>query len=260
MLSENYTTLVKVVIPVYKYFLSDLEKRSLRRAYSVLRDYPLIVVKPESLDVSDCLAAFPLITVQSFDDRFFTDISAYNRLMTSTCFYERFLDSKYILIYQLDAYVLRDELTEWCMYDFDYIGAPWLKKPVYNLPVISQIMRLCLKYDQYAKKPNKQTLYNKVGNGGFSLRKVERHYLATKKYEAEIERFLAQKRRHMYNEDVFWATRPEFYYPDALKALAFAYDKYPALSYKLTAGQLPFGCHAWYKRKMRRFWKDIINF
>jgi hypothetical protein len=32
----------------------------------------------------------------------------------SASFYERFLDTKYILIYQLDAFVFKDELQEWC--------------------------------------------------------------------------------------------------------------------------------------------------
>jgi hypothetical protein len=260
MLSQKYTERVKVIIPVYKDNLSDLEKRSLRQVYNVLKDYPLVVIKPESLDLSECLKPYPLIRVRSFDDFFFKGISAYNKLMLSPFFYECFFDSRYILIYQLDAYVFRDELTEWCACNYDYIGAPWLKRPIYNLPVVSWIMRLRLAYDHSVKKPNKQLLYNKIGNGGFSLRKVESHYLAAKKYETEINYYLSQKQSHLFNEDVFWATRPEFSYPDVVKALHFAFDKYPRLSYKLTGGQLPFGCHGWYKRKMKQFWKPVIKF
>jgi hypothetical protein len=256
----SYANKVKIVIPVYKNELSVLEWLSLQQVYDILKAYPLIIIKPESLDISSLIEKFPLISYQSFDDVFFSGISAYNKLMLSPFFYECFFDSQYVLIYQLDAYVFRDELTGWCDCNYDYIGAPWLKRPIYNLPVISWIMRLCLKYDQYVKKPNKQLLYNKIGNGGFSLRKVESHYLAAKKYETEINYYLSQKQSHLFNEDVFWATRPEFFYPDVVKALHFAFDKYPRLSYKLTNEQLPFGCHGWYKRKMNQFWKPIIKF
>src|SRR6185312_14561683 len=53
---------------------------------------------------------------------------------------------KYILFYELDAWVFRDELNYWCTKGYDYIGAPWLDSST------KQIVG--------------------VGNGGFSLRKV----------------------------------------------------------------------------------------
>ena len=31
-----------------------------------------------------------------------------------------------MLIYQLDAYVFKDELLNWANKGYDYIGAPWL--------------------------------------------------------------------------------------------------------------------------------------
>jgi hypothetical protein len=251
---------VKVLIPVYKRELSALEKRSLQQAYTVLKAYPLIIIKPESLDISQLIENFPLINYQSFDDAFFSGIEGYNKLMLSTLFYERFLDTQYMLIYQLDAYVFKDELTEWCNCGYDYIGAPWLKKPLYDLPVVSWMMKCSLKYHACKGSPSKQMLYNKVGNGGFSLRKIKSHYQAIGKYETEINYYLSQKRCHLFNEDVFWATRPEFSYPDVTEALRFAFDKYPRLSYKRTNGELPFGCHSWYKRKMKQFWKPVIKF
>jgi len=250
--------LAEVVIPIYKNNISVLEMRSLQQVCNIMGKHPLTVIKPESLDLSELFKNFPLLKTKSFDDSFFNGISGYNRLMLSDTFYSSFLHAKYILIYQLDAYMFSDELNYWCDKDYDYIGAPWLKKPIYNAPVISFIMKLS-RTNSTCKWQKKQNLYNKVGNGGFSLRKVDSHYAVTKMNQEKIKFFLEQK-HHLYNEDVFWATVESFKYPEAIEALAFAFDKYPSLCYKLNNKKLPFGCHGWYKRKMKSFWKSIIGF
>jgi hypothetical protein len=251
------TALVKIVIPIYKSALDQYEYQSLDQCVKILCDYPVTFVKPQSLNISFLKDKYPQIEDVSFDDNYFKGISGYNRLMLSGDFYRAFSDFEYILIYQLDAYVFRDELKQWCEKGYDYIGAPWLKRPLYNLPLISSYMKWKKENDGRKNKPNKQMLYNKVGNGGLSLRKVASHYNSISKYGKEIDFYLAQPRSHFYNEDVFWATVPDFSYPDAMEAVYFAFDKYPAYCYKLTGGKLPFGCHSWYKRKMKGFWKKI---
>lgn len=252
---------VAVVIPFYRKEISDIEHCALEQVCDVLRAYSSIVVKPVSLDLSEIKNRYPLLSFVSFTDFYFKSISGYNQLMLSPSFYERFLQYEYILIYQLDAYVFRDELIDWCMKGYDYIGAPWLKKRIYNYPLISWVMSFIRWRRIQAGELSKQDLYNKIGNGGFSLRKVDSHYKATIEYSSNIAAFLLHKRSRFYNyvEDVFWATEiPEFSYPDAMEALSFSFDKYPRYSFRLTKGKLPFGCHGWYKRKRKSFWKSII--
>ena len=253
--------LVKVVIPIYQASLSQQERKSLSQAYKILRMYPLVVIKPNHLDLSELVTEFPKLSFISFADSYFKGISGYNRLMLAKEFYESFLDCTYILIYQLDAYVFRDELREWCNKGYDYIGAPWLQRPVYKLPVISGIMHLIHSYHKFRGKPSKQDLYGKIGNGGLSLRKVASQNRVTCEQKERIDHYLAQKRYHLYNEDVFWATEANgFTYPKVKEAIRFSFDKYPGYCYKLNNRQLPFGCHSWYKRKMKKFWMDFIPF
>ena len=252
---------VKIVIPIYKNQLSYLEERALDQAYKIFVSHPLVVIKPENLDLSSLSFRYPRLTFESFDDSFFNGISGYNRLMLSTCFYERFLDCCYILIYQLDAYVFRDELEDWCLKGYDYVGAPWLQRPVYNLPLVKQLFYLQRVIDEKLGNPNRQSLYNRVGNGGLSLRKVQSHYNATISERDRINFYLHQKRSHFYNEDVFWSTEMKnFTYPSIEESLKFSFDKYPDLCYKLNGNKLPFGCHSWYKTRMRKFWQPIIGF
>ena len=251
---------VIVVIPVYKTELSDMEIKSLKQVYSVLSNFRITVIKPESLELPVLKKDFPGLTFTSFHDSYFEGIHSYNRLMLSSEFYERFLSCQYILIHQLDAYVFKDELSEWCNRGFDYVGAPWLKKTVYKLPIIKEFMRFVHYHKQSRGKPSKQSFYDKIGNGGLSLRKVESHYQATLAHKGKIDDYLS-RRSHFYNEDVFWAMEaPEFKYPTPLEAIRFSFDKYPAYCFKLNNGELPFGCHGWYKRKMKNFWKPIIGF
>lgn len=258
-ISNNSQNLVEVVIPIYRNTFSNLEMRSLRQTSEILKRYRISIIKPESLDVSELLVSFPSFHVRSFKDKYFDGIAGYNSLMMSADFYSSFQDSEYILICQTDAYVFRDELQEWCMEGYDYVGAPWLKKPIYNLPIVSWIMRLSYLRDKRLGRRNKQDLYNKVGNGGLSLRRVKSHLKVAVDERDRIVKYLSM-RHHLYNEDVFWANIESFHYPSAMRALAFSFDKYPSLCYRLNGKQLPFGCHAWFSRKMRGFWKDKICF
>ncbi len=255
---------VTIVIPVYTDNLSEYEIISLKRVCEILHKYPIVFVKPQSLEEIKLAALAPQASFQSFPNEYFNGIKAYNRLMLSPEFYHAFLESKYILIYQLDCYVFTNTLEQWCNKDYDYIGAPWIKRRVYEMPVIKQYMAFLRALNKSLNKPDRQNLYNKVGNGGLSLRKVVTHYSAAIECKAVIEEFNSKKRYHMYNEDVFWSVlinnylKIPFRYPSHLEALEFSFDKHPKYCYKLNNYKLPFGCHGWSKKEMLPFWKNII--
>lgn len=251
---------VAVVIPMYKSELDSFSRQSLTQTCNILYKYPLVVIHPEGLDMCTIKNEFPLLQFKQFKPNFFRGIMGYNRLMLSSELYSAFLDYEYMLICQTDAYIFRDELIDWCNCGYDYVGAPWLRKKVYDMPMIKQVMQLSLWWKHSKGEPSKQDLYNKIGNGGLSLRKVQSHYNVTLSKKELIEKYTNRdKKFHLYNEDVFWALEPEdFYYPTSEEALLFAFDKYPELSYQITGGKLPMGCHAWYKRKMKHFWERFI--
>ena len=255
---------VAVLVPIYRDALGEYEEVSLRNIVTVLKDYPIFFVKPASLELAEVEKMFPQVKQECFDDSFFTNIHAYNTLMLSTAFYERFSRFEYILIAQLDTYIFRDELHQWCAKGYDYVGAPWIVRDIYRNP----LMRLCSKikkcYCDITGKPNSQITGNKVGNGGLSLRKVESHIRATKQLRALIKQYLSHEKFHLFNEDVFFAIEPnrnglDFKYPDYLEAMKFSFDKHPAYCYKKNGNQLPFGCHGWNKKRMIKFWKKIIG-
>ena len=283
---------VVIVVPVFKDFslVTDQEIISLRRLFTTLGSHQIHFIGPENLAFDGCLKeasnnkVFP--KVERFADKYFTCIEGYNELMISLDFYKRFGQFKYLLIYQLDAYVFRDELKYWCSKGYDYIGAPWNGMHHY--------------YD---------TLIEGVGNGGFSLRKVKsaikllekirmnevlqqyREYnwkglilklplILRSVWKAKSEPSKCEQNYH-FQEDYFWCNVG----PAALNSfecrsgilkilhrffISFQYKIAPtnvAATFSLETNvrqlfiknnkKLPFGCHAWEKYEPD-FWKEFI--
>jgi hypothetical protein len=239
--------LVKIVIPVYKKDLNKDESLALAQCCKILSRYPLVIVKPRSLDVNAILQKYPQLETESFDDDSFKNLEAYNTLMLSPLFYKRFLDYEYILVYQLDAYVFKDELEDWCCKSYDYIGAPWIVKGLFW----KKMKRLFKKLTGRKEKRPYRDCFFKVGNGGFSLRRTNTFY------EIASETAICSE---FVPEDILWSRRlrsGNYRVPDYKEALLFSFDKYPAEGFRITR-KIPFGCHAWNRKKMFHFWKDFI--
>lgn len=231
---------VAVVIPIYKEQPSEAELNSFKQCLTILRNHPIVLVIPNDFNLSSYELHFhPSVSLNTleFDSSYFSSVKSYSKLLVSKRFYQPFKAFKNILIYQLDAWVFRDELLEWCALDMDYIGAPWLE-----VPPVSSGKKPLLAISSFLK--------NKVGNGGFSLRKVNSH-LKWAWWTTFIFNLLPK------NEDVIWSLMVPYKRPSIDKALKFSFEMNPEKSFKLTKQQLPFGCHAWEKYNSL-FWSKFI--
>ncbi len=241
-------SLVAVVIPIYQASITGAERASLQQCMNVLGHYPVIIAKPESLDLSALQQEYPALTFQSFGNQYFTGVDAYNRLMVSIDFYKTFTAYEYILIYQLDAFVFRDELREWCAKGYDYIGAPSLHQPEYDI----------LPAEKARDFANALSTQRVVLNGGLSLRKIPSFLRYLRIYNMFYPAWVG-------NEDMLFcqeATRLKpmklfMKLPQWPEALRFSFEKSPAASYELTDHHLPFACHAW-ERYDPAFWTPFI--
>ncbi len=258
---------VAVVVPIYRRDLLPDEQQSLRHLDAYLESYDRFFVAPESLDPRR-----RRFEVMPFPDHYFESIASYSRLLLSTSFYQRFESYRFILIYQLDSLVFSDSLAEWCEVGWDYIGAPWLADPA-----------------------DPKRGLSRVGNGGFSLRRVgaclkvlesegtrgKRSSFFRDLLRAPLPdlapyrllkriRVLSEARRgvewytarYSLNEDHFWSDRARLFSPDfriapVAAALAFAFEQAPRYCFARGDGRLPFGCHAW-SRWDRTFWEPYL--
>jgi hypothetical protein len=265
---------VAVVIPVYKETPDRLELISLNQCLKILDNYPIIFFAPEALNTSFYESLFndnSKFIIKRFENKYFSDLKAYNRLMLSSKLYKRFKLYKYILIHQPDAYVFRDELQYWCRAGYDYIGAPWFA-------------------DWNVSGPDSAFLG--IGNGGFSLRNVRSHlrvlnsFSYIRSFSAVIKKFRDQKfslgsikrmlldltiKNNTYsifndysdNEDIFWGMIaaekfPDFKVPSMKTASRFSMEVNAEKLYHLNDDRLPFGCHGWEKYETN-FWNRFIS-
>lgn len=219
---------VAVIIPYYHSGLSEIENISYRQCLKKLKNYPIILVVPESM-TSNNYPTDEGISFEKVPSKWLSSVDEYNAMMLDVNFYKRFQQYEYILIYQLDAIVFVDELNRFCQYGFDYIGAPW-------------------PFDIEYPSGSGKVYY--VGNGGFSLRKVESFIRIAEKISPwDIEGA----------EDVFWASciSEAFCVAPVEIALQFSFEAEIKMSYVLIGERFPFGCHAWAKFDLE-FLKDFL--
>ncbi len=270
-----------VVIPVYKEQLSTDEERSFRQCIRVLGKHPICLVCPASLNrsVYDCIfqeesaqqadngQTYPLLYLtECFDEEYFKSQRGYNRLMLSPAFYQRFAQWDYMLIHQLDAYVFEDQLEVWCQKGYDYIGAPF-------------------------QKINQTIDWINCGNGGFSLRRIQR-FIDFFQYQGKLLTIKGLWRFHRYrgslhrlplcisgalgkhnyikdylsqerlNEDLIFSmlgdSHLKWNIPDSRTAMYFSFEEKPSYLFSIT-GRLPFGCHAFRKNEYDTFYKPLLE-
>lgn len=258
---------IAVVIPIYRQELSDTERLSLEQCAAVLSDYDIVFLKPEHLDISPVKRLCPSGREESLADEWFVSRRSYNRLVLEEEFYRRFEKHAYILIYQLDAFVFRDELIDWARQGYDYIGAPWLPRKKRRRTPLG---RLCFRAKALYKRifRPQEFLSPKyyaycVGNGGLSLRKVSAMIRITSFYREKIHALLSDD-REFYAEDIFLLRElndknVQLKKPGWKKALRFAMEECPDWAFRYIGNRLPFGCHAFDLKDYAAFWKPFLH-
>ena len=277
---DEHGTRVAIVIPVHKATPSEGEIISFRQCLRVLGDYPICFVMPPGLDtrayakiISEHAPAADVKYLR-FPSRYFRSWAGYNRLLMAPRFYASFRAYTHILIYQLDCFVFRDELMEWCSRPYDFVGPPW--------------------FEGHDCSPDDAPVMG-VGNGGLSLRTVASHRRALFSFSYRI-RPLALWRRFVralnwsgrlahipqlvsdltvrnntfflfndfqHSEDFFWARHVNanfkwFRVAPLGEALRFGFEVHPRRCYEKAGCLMPFGCHAWEKYDPD-FWRPHIE-
>ena len=144
---------VLVIIPIYSSTPSKEELASFKQCVKILGGHPICIISYNGLNLNEYLKYTKNVHIKYFSLHFFESIDTYSDLLRNHVFYLSFKEYKYILIYQLDAWVFKDELLKWCNKGYDYIGAPW--------------------FEHYGCHKEGDKLW-KVGNGGLSLRRTKR--------------------------------------------------------------------------------------
>lgn len=252
---------VAICIPTHKSELSADEQISVRHLEHYLGDYDKFLAIPEDLElsISGC-------TPIRFDPLNFASVEAFSRLSLSEEFYSAFKSYKYLLCYQLDCLVFSDRLSEWCAKGYDYIGAPWFRRPAlgwtYEGPELAGGGGLSLRHIanslEAIRRSNQLGIKDILGalaKGRLSPQ-LSRH----------IKRALLLKQnsaaRYPYPEDYWWTLHASNYLSSFRTApievaVGFAFESDPRYCFERNGQRLPFGCHAW-SRYDREFWEPHL--
>jgi hypothetical protein len=229
-----------VVVPLYRERLPLDEAYSLARSLPLVMHRPIYFIAPASLELSWYSTQWPTALVRRYPDEYFASIRGYNLLMLSPEFYQSFAQHEFLLVLQTDAILLSDELDHWAGLPYDYVGAPW-----------PQGVEIDVKTDQFTGDLH-QRVRAKVGNGGFSLRRIRKCIALLQEFPQALEVF----RRTGSSEDLFFAIMGmlsvNFILPGEMTAALFSLELTPA-RYHAIQGRLPMGVHAW-KKHDPEFW------
>lgn len=247
-----------IIIPIYNKEPNPIEVISLNRISTILKNskYDIVLIYPASSDM-DNLSNYDRffsnfnkqISKLPFHRKYFKSTISYSQLLVSKMFYQKFKSYEYLYILQTDCYLFRDDLGKWYEYskenDIDYIGGP----------IISKMSG----WDSIIK-----TGFPVVGNGGFSIRKVETFLNICNKNGEFRTTYPEIDFDNVIYEDKFFCNDIKEYYdlrtPDFKIALKFAWDMSVEYIWKFIYDKdtsiLPMCAHALDKNIM--FWKCII--
>lgn len=146
-----------IFVPLYKLQWSPVEILSLKRCMALLSQYHFVFAYKASHDPrqvllwwNDDLRFLKSWSLLPLDDIHLSSVSHYNLLMLSADFYKKISKWDYVLVFQLDAWILGGNLDAWLSLGYTYVGAPWCP-------------RLGSDPDCFVEG---------VGNGGLSLRNI----------------------------------------------------------------------------------------
>jgi hypothetical protein len=262
---------VVILIFAHKSVLEWYEAISLEQCFRVLDRHPIRMVCPTGLDVSAYRRIAPALEVDFIPSRWLANVRAYNRLKILPFLYRRYADFEYILTHELDAFVFRDELLDWCEQGWDFIGAPWFEG-----------------YDN--ARPDAAPIG--VGNAGLSLRRIStmlRVMRSWKTIRPTVDVYSEWRRctdtlprglwrllgnliwrncfhhylnRFGLNEDIFWSCAGDriagFRLAPYQVARHFSFEVNPERLFLECGNKLPFGCHKWMEYQPG-FWKPHIE-
>ena len=262
------------MIPVHRPVLKADERLSLRACKTHLSACACYLVHPEGMDTKAYTDEYPALLLMPVNHQWLSSIEAYNRMKISLDFYQLFSQYTYLLTYELDAYIFSADFSAANAFKFDFIGAPffegyWAAGPGAafiqgcNSGFSVRNIQSCIRMLSGMKKFRFRWMLYKLFLAPVRRLRLWLNKITGNKYEVFITgRFGFYFGDFYLNEDVVWTEVvpqlfPDFKIADPVSALQFSFEYNLAESLKLNNGQLPLGCHAWYKHL--GFWKDYIN-
>lgn len=202
--------LVSVIVPILDPQINPTEERLLHHCLKTLEKYPVIFIAYEGADLSIVKEHNEDIDVIYFPKKYFQSRAALAGLLLMEDFYDRFSWCDFLLIHELNSWVVRDELYYWCKQGYDYLKAgPMEDDNIKRLGgIISRISGL--------KEDEKRLFGQAYANNGIYLCRIERMINTIKAKQKEVYQY-----RHSEDfsnaDSVFWEMEANRFWPHLRK-------------------------------------------
>lgn len=175
-----------IIVPVYREVPNELEQLSLGQLNKIIKDsIDIFLVGHDKINYDEYKKILVDCNVfnKNYDEKYFKDTKSYSQLCLSYDFYNDFSDYEYMLIYQTDCWLFKNDVEKFCDMGYDYIGPPI--------------------YSKYSFWPSFNSSNRPVvGNGGFSLRKISKMKEITDPNGYIYKTFGKEKYEEIDTEDV----------------------------------------------------------
>ncbi|WP_439580852.1 DUF5672 family protein [Dyadobacter bucti] len=202
--------LVSVIVPILNPQINPTEEKLLHHCLEILNNYPLIFVTYEGADLSIIKEHNENIDVVQFPKTYFQTRQDLSRLLLTEDFYERFNWAEFLLIHELNSWIVKDELYYWCKQGYDYLRAAPVHADLDKRTdgIIPRILGL--------KEPDKQAVGNAYNDNGLYLCRIERMVETLKSKKREAYRY--RHNESLPNSDsVFWEIEANRFWPNLRK-------------------------------------------
>ncbi|MBU6280400.1 MAG: hypothetical protein KGN78_14260 [Actinomycetales bacterium] len=196
-----------LVTPIWQPQLDTQAAGFLRMTHTTNAQMPTIFLAPSTLDLGFYREHFPHTDVLTFDSRHFTSVAAYSAWMTTPEVYEALSGPTWMVLCQTDAVIIRS-LTDLDLTfsrsssPIDYVGSVW-SPPVRVLALGTRLVidspTGATRGPWFARVLGRRL---RVGNGGLSIRRIERFRTVAARLTRELPRRIVE---NCY-EDVLFCT------------------------------------------------------
>jgi hypothetical protein len=195
--------LVSVLVPILNPVLSSFEKKILDHCALTLRKYSLIFVVSEDAEVNELKESYRHADFITFNEKYFASRGALASLFLMEGFYERFSWCEFLLIHELNSWVVKDELHYWCKQGYDFLKADPERKGGF----FSDFERL-----RGLSDTDKQAMDLDFEGNGLFLCHIER-FVRNLKAKKTVAHSYRHNSLFVHKDSLFWELEPNRFWP-----------------------------------------------
>lgn len=208
--------LVSVLIPILNPVLTSFEQKILDHCLAALHKYSFIFVVSEKAELSGLKERYENVDFITFNEKYFESRRTLANLLLMEGFYERFSWCEFLLVHELNSWIVKDELHYWCKQGYDFLKA----EPEVQGGFLTDLTRF-----RGLGEEQKRALDLKFEGNGLVLCQIDRCIKTLKRKKSEAYYY----RHHpdfMNSDSLFWELEPNRFFPNLRRPTKIVHKRF----------------------------------